>query len=178
MTRQISPTLPELRTDRLILRPPIQEDFDAWAEFSADEQVTRHIGGPQSRAAAWRTMAMHSGSWLLKGFGLFSVIERKSGDWIGRAGPWYPEAWPDPEIGWSLARSAWGQGYATEAASAALAWAFDALGWERVVHYITPENLASIAVAERIGSSRQGETLLPPPIPASQTFIVYGQQRP
>lgn len=169
--------LPVIHTDRLILRPPSPEDFDAWADFSADEEVMRYIGGTQPRSVAWRTMAMHAGSWHLKGFGLFSVLERTSGKWIGRAGPWQPDGWPEPEIGYSLARENWGRGYASEAASAALAWAFETLRWTKAVHYIIPENLASIAVAKKIGSQFLAETLLPPPISSEQTFLIYGQSR-
>ncbi len=169
--------LPEIRTERLVLRPPSAEDFDAWADFSADEEVMRYIGGTQPRSVAWRTMAMHVGSWHLKGFGLFSVLEQKSGMWIGRAGPWQPDSWPEPEIGYSFARYAWGQGYASEAASAALAWAFETLRWTNAVHYIVSENLASIAVAKKIGSQFLAETSLPPPIAPEQKFLVYGQDR-
>lgn len=170
--------LPEIRTDRLILRPPIKDDFEEWANFSADEQVMRFLGGTQARAAAWRTMAMHTGSWLLLGFGLFSVLERSTGKWLGRAGPLKPEGWTDLEIGYSFAQSAWGHGYATEAANAAMDWAFDTLGCKQVVHYIIPENRPSIAVAERIGSTLLGETRLPPPVADDTKFLVYGQSKP
>lgn len=178
MTNLNPPRLSELRTERLLLRPPVESDFDAWADLLGDEEVTRYIGGPQPRSVAWRTMAMHAGSWLLRGCGLLSVIDRNTGHWIGRVGPWFPEGWPEPEIGWSFIRSAWGQGFATEAASAVISWTFDNLGWDRVVHYIEPENTSSIAVAERIGSRLLGETSLPPPISTDQLFLVYGQSRP
>lgn len=171
-------SLPEIRTDRLILRPPIENDFEEWASFSADEHVMRHLGGTQPRSVAWRTMAMHTGSWLLRGFGLFSVVERSTGKWVGRAGPMKPEGWTDIEIGYSFAHSVWGRGYATEAASAAMIWSFDTLGCKQVVHYIIPENGPSIAVAERIGSTLLGETRLPPPVAHDTTFLVYGQSRP
>jgi RimJ/RimL family protein N-acetyltransferase len=170
-------TAPQIRTERLILRPPVEEDFEEWAAFSADPLVMEHLGGPQPRAVAWRMMAMHAGSWQLRGYGLFSVIEHSSGAWLGRAGPWRPEGWPEPEIGWSLRRDAWGKGYATEAARAAMEWAFDVLGWVRVRHYITRENAASIAVAERLGSRYLGETILPPPSPSELLFLVYGQDK-
>lgn len=123
-------------------------------------------------------MAMHAGSWLLRGSGLFSVIDRDTGQCIGRVGPWFPEGWPEPEVGWSFIRSAWGQGFATEAARTVVSWTFGTLGWDRVVHYIEPGNIPSLAVAERIGSRLLGETTLPPPIPSDKTFLVYGQSRP
>src|SRR6476661_5491718 len=124
---------PTIETERLILRPPVAEDFEAWAGFLGDPEATRHIGGPQKRAAAWRSMACMTGSWSLMGFSMFSVIERTSGQWIGRLGPWRPEGWPGTEVGWGLIRAAWGKGYATEGAVAAMDWAAGALGWDDVI---------------------------------------------
>jgi RimJ/RimL family protein N-acetyltransferase len=71
---------PTLETPRLILRPPREEDLDGWAALMGDEESARHIGGPMSRSAAWRTMSAMAGSWVLKGFGMFSVIEKDSGE--------------------------------------------------------------------------------------------------
>lgn len=94
---------------------------------------------------------------------MFSVIETATGRWLGRVGPWSPEGWPGTEVGWSLHRDSHGQGYALEAAVAAIDYAFDVLGWEEVIHCIAPENLASARLAERIGSTNRGPGLLPPP---------------
>ena len=66
-------------------------------------------------------------AWALQGFSMFSVIEKASGDWIGRLGPWAPEGWPGTEVGWGIVRSAWGKGYATEGAAATIDWAFDTM---------------------------------------------------
>jgi RimJ/RimL family protein N-acetyltransferase len=109
-------------------------------------------------------MATMTGSWALKGFGMFSVIERSSGRWIGRVGPWQPEGWPGPEVGWGLLRSAWAKGYARESAEAAIDWAFDALGWAEVIHTIAPDNIPSQRLAERLGAANAGATQLPPPL--------------
>jgi len=167
---------PTLETDRLILRPPRAGDFRPWAAFMADPVATRFLGGAQPPAGAWRSLAMMAGSWTICGFGNFSVIEKASGRWIGRAGPWQPEGWPGPEIGWAFDRSAWGQGYATEAARRCLAFAFETLGWDRVVHPIDPANAASIAVARRIGSTLLGPTRLMLPH-REVTADLYGQSR-
>lgn len=171
------PTLsPTLETARLILRPPAREDFDAFAAMMADEETARFIGGVMPRSVAWRSWAGLAGSWVLLGFGMFSVLEKESGAWIGRAGPWMPEGWPGTEVGWGLLRSAWGKGYATEAATAAIDWAFDTLGWTEMIHCIDPENTASIAMAKRLGSTRLRSERLPPP---HQHVVadVYGQSR-
>jgi RimJ/RimL family protein N-acetyltransferase len=167
---------PTLETERLILRPPVEADLDGWAEMMADEEAARYVGGVQPRAAAWRGMATMAGSWALKGFGMFSAIEKAGGKWVGRMGPWQPEGWPGPEVGWGLVRSAWGKGYATEGSAAAMAWAFEALGWEEAIHCIDPANAGSVRVAERLGSRRRGTGRLPPPYEAIAVEI-WGQTR-
>jgi RimJ/RimL family protein N-acetyltransferase len=158
----VSPA-PILETQRLILRAPAAEDFEAWAAFAADEEAARYLGGVQSRAVAWRGMCAMTGAWTVRGFSMFSVIEKSSGRWVGRLGPWQPEDWPGTEIGWGLARDAWGRGYATEGAAAAMDYAFDVLGWTEAIHCIDPANQASQAVARRLGSTNLGPTALPPP---------------
>jgi RimJ/RimL family protein N-acetyltransferase len=167
---------PTLETDRLVLRPPGAEDFDAWATMMADPEAMRFLGGPQPPAGAWRNLALMTGAWVIQGFGNFSVIEKASRRWIGRAGPWQPRGWPGPEIGWAFDRTAWGNGYATEAALCCLTFAFETLGWNHVVHPIDPPNVASIAVARKIGSVRLGPARLPWPYETIVTDL-YGQSR-
>ena len=75
---------PTLETPRLILRPPREEDLDGFAAMMADEEAARYVGGQQQRSGAWRGMAAMAGSWALRGYGMFSVIEKESGRWIGR----------------------------------------------------------------------------------------------
>ena len=164
-----------LETERLILRPPVEADLDAFAALMADEESARFIGGAQPRSTAWRGMAMMSGSWMLKGFSMFSVIERSSGQWIGRIGPWCPEGWPGTEVGWGLKRSAWGQGYAAEAAAASIDWAFDVLGWTEVIHAIDARNAPSKVLASRLGSRFLRIGRLPPPWDID--LEVWGQSR-
>ncbi|ASR51997.1 GNAT family N-acetyltransferase [Blastomonas fulva] len=167
---------PILVTQRLILRPPGPEDFEAWAQFSADEETMRYLGGVQPRAVAWRGLCSMAGAWHIRGFAMFSLITRDTGQWIGRIGPWQPDGWPGTEVGWGVMRSHAGKGYALEAAVATIDYAFDLLGWDTVIHTIDPDNAASIALAERLGSSNQGPTRLPEPY---QEFPVdsYGQSK-
>lgn len=167
---------PTLETARLILRPPEERDLDGFAEMMADEEAARFVGGVQGRAGAWRGMAAMAGSWALRGYGMFSAIEKETGRWVGRLGPWQPEGWPGPEVGWGLLRSAWGKGYATEGSAAAIDWAFEALGWTEVIHCIAPANRNSARVAERLGSARRGEARLPPPFD-SEPVGIWGQTR-
>ena len=90
---------PMLETARLILRPPQSEYFEPWAAMMADEEAARFIGGRLSRAEAWRSLCTVAGAWTIRGFSVFSVIERESGRWIGRIGAWQPEEWPGTEVG-------------------------------------------------------------------------------
>ena len=167
---------PTLETERLILRPPIEADLDGWAALLGDEEAARYIGGAMARPAAWRAMAAVTGSWALKGFGMFSVVEKATGQWLGRLGPWQPEGWPGTEVGWGLRREAWGRGYATEGAARAIDWAFDHLGWDEVIHCIDPENDGSIGVARRLGSTNRGPGRLPAPF-EHYPVDIWGQSR-
>ncbi len=164
-----------LETERLILRPPKPEDFEPWAAFMADEQAARFIGGVQPRPLVWRGICVMAGAWTLFGFAMFSVIEKATGRWIGRLGPWQPESWPGTEIGWGLVRAVWGRGYATEGATAAMDWAFATLGWTDVIHCIDARNVASQRVAARLGSRFLRDADLPPPI--QQTTQIWGQTK-
>ena len=168
----------QIRTERLILREiDPEQDFEPWAASMADERTVQFIGGSvMDRAMAWRNMAAVIGHWQIRGYGFFSVESRETGEWLGRVGPWYPEGWPSPEIGWTIARPHWGRGYATEAARAALAFAFGELGWDRVIHVILAGNERSVAVAERIGSEfiRAQQGL---PGVTEQEVLIYGQDR-
>ena len=165
-----------IETDRLLLRPIQLEDFDAYAEFVRDPDAARFVGGPQVRSAAWRSFMTLAGAWHLQGVSMFSVLLKDSGEWIGRVGPWFPEGWPGTEVGWGIVPQQWGKGFATEAARATMDWAFEELGWDEVIHTIDPENVASIAVARKLGAQNRGPGRLPPPYEAAPVEI-WGQTR-
>jgi RimJ/RimL family protein N-acetyltransferase len=169
-------TAPLLTTERLILRPPQTEDFENWAKFCADEVTMTHLGGVQKRAEAWRNMCFVRGAWEIRGYAMFSMIRRDTGEWIGRTGPHFPEGWPGTEVGWGIMREHTGKGYAHEAAVAAIDYVFDALGWDEVIHTINPENSESIALAERLGSYNQGPTQLAAPFEEARVDC-YGQSK-
>jgi RimJ/RimL family protein N-acetyltransferase len=162
-----------LYTDRLIMRPFRDTDIDDYSDMCADAEVMRFIGGKTlTRHEAWRSMAMVLGHWVLRGYGLWAVEEKGSGRLVGRVGCHYPEGWPGFEVGWALARPFWGKGFATEAAQAALNYAFTALNQRHVISLIDKENLRSIRVAERIGETLEGETEL-----LGRTVWIYGIHR-
>jgi RimJ/RimL family protein N-acetyltransferase len=165
-----------LETPRLLLRVPRRDDLDPWADFMTDAEATRFIGGPMPRAMTWRLMMTMIGAWHAEGFSMFSVIEKGTGRWVGRLGPWMPEGWPGTEVGWAIVRDCWGRGYATEGAAAAMDWAFENLGWTEVIHSISPENAASQGVARKLGSRHWGPGRLPPPFEHDRVDI-WGQTR-
>ena len=166
----------QIETERLLLRVPRHEDFDRYAELFGDAEAARHIGGGMARGDAWRRFLQMPGAWTVQGFAMFSLIEKSTGLWVGQAGPWMPDGWPGTEVGYALHPDAWSRGYATEACSAAIDWAFDTLGWTNVVHCIAPANTASQAVAQRLGSSVLGNAKLPPPLD-SHACDLWGQTR-
>jgi len=152
----------------------VAADLAPWTAFLADARAARFIGGVQGPHGAWRNLAMMTGAWELDGFAMFSVVEKASGRWIGRVGPWWPPSWPDPEIGWGLVPAVWSRGYATEAARASIAWARDRLGWRHVIHLIHPDNAPSMRLARRLGSvPLEGyDTSL---VTSDKPLLVYGQ---
>ena len=162
-----------LETDRLIMRMIRLEDFEAYAALSADPEVMRFLGGkPFDRLESWRQMCAMIGHWHFRGYGLWAVEEKFSGQFIGRIGLHFPETWPGFELGWTLARHAWGKGYATEGARRALEYAFTELNRDHVISLINPLNAASIRVAERLGEKVEGRTEL-----LGAEVLIYGIDR-
>lgn len=170
----MSPLGPTLETERLVLRPPMAEDLPAWTAFHADPEVMKFLGGVQAESTAWRGLCGMAGAWALHAFGMFSVLERTTGRWIGRVGPWQPPGWPGTEVGWGLAREAWGQGYALEAATATIDWAIDTLGWTDIIHCVDPANVASARLAARLGATNRGPGSLPAPF-ENASVDLWGQ---
>jgi RimJ/RimL family protein N-acetyltransferase len=151
--------IPTLETRRLWLRPLHISDFEDYARLRADPEVLRYLNygeTPWDRARSWRHLAFLLGHWQLTGAGMWAVESTESRAFLGLVGFAAPEGWPGFELAWTLARHAWGNGYATEAARSALAHAFSALQMDRVISLIHPENRASIRVAERVGERLQG----------------------
>jgi RimJ/RimL family protein N-acetyltransferase len=151
-----------LETPRLRLRRFRGSDLDAYAEMSADAEVMKYIGTGVTfnRNEAWRSIASMLGHWQLLGYGMWAVERKDSGAFVGRAGFLDPPGWPGFEVGWVLGRAHWGHGFATEAARAALDYAFDVLKRERVISLIREGNERSIRVAEKLGERYAGEVEL------------------
>lgn len=145
-------SIPTLTTDRLILRAPVEADFDILAASFADEEHSKGFGGPLNRSQAWRWFASVLGHWSLRGYGFWSVEDKASHAFLGNVGIWNPEGWPEPELGWMLNKSATGKGIAHEAAIAAREYAYGPLGMTTLISCIAPWNAPSITLAERLGA--------------------------
>lgn len=155
-----------ISTERLRLRPISPEDFPYWRDFFATEH-SHFVDGPLAEDEAWNRVAGLIGHWAMAGFGHWSV-ETAEGEYLGRTGLDQPSGWAEPELGWSFLASATGRGYATEAATAVLAYERARLGKTGVVSYIKPDNAPSIRVAERMGAFVDKDTKAPWP-----NHIVY-----
>jgi ribosomal-protein-alanine N-acetyltransferase len=150
--------IPELRTERLVLRGFRERDREPFAAMNADPAVMEHFPSTLERPASDAFLDRIDEHWRARGFGLWAVERRDDRAFLGFAGLSDPrfEApfMPAVEIGWRFARDAWGHGYATEAARAALDFGFETLGLREIVSFTAPANVRSIAVMERIGMTR------------------------
>ena len=147
-----------IETARVRLRPWREPDRAPLAVMHADLEVMADYGGPLSRAESDAKLDRYMAAFAQHGFSRW-VIEDGDGGFLGYVGvmpiaPDHPAA-PGVEIGWRLVRSAWGKGYATEAARAALGDGFERHGWAEVLSYTAPDNLRSQAVMGRLGLSRE-----------------------
>lgn len=154
--------IPVLQTSRLTLRKPTAADYPGYAALFATDRAD-HIGGQSTGVRNWLIFAGEIGHWDIHGFGMFAVVLKKTGACVGLVGPFFPPQWPEREIGWLLWPEAEGKGIAREAASAILGHLFNDLGWETVVSYIHPENTRSIALATRLGATRDDTAGRPKP---------------
>jgi len=152
----------EIETERLLLRQWRDGDWVGLLRTYSDPEVMSWIGAAPadlaSTAAAVGRMSMH---WRLLGYGMFAVEERTSGELVGRIGlmlhPDWPLDGPKVDVGWTLQRSVWGRGYATEGAKASLTFAFNVLDLPQVFSMTRPDNVRSRAVMERCGLTLRGE---------------------
>jgi RimJ/RimL family protein N-acetyltransferase len=147
-----------LRTDRLILRRWQESDREPFAALNADPEVMEHFPAPMTRADSDRLVDRIEAGFDEFGYGLWAVQVAGTGTFIGFTGLSVPRFdapfMPAVEIGWRLTRSAWGHGYATEAARRALAYGFTDVGLTEIVSFTAVTNVRSQAVMKRLGMSR------------------------
>jgi RimJ/RimL family protein N-acetyltransferase len=159
----VSLSLPTLSTARLRLRPHRPNDFDACAALWGDPRVTEHIQGrPQTQEEVWARLLRYAGHWAWLGFGYWAVEE--GGRFIGELGfadfkrALEPSLDGAPELGWALSPAVWGQGYATEALTAALAWADANLAAAETACIVALQNATSLRVAAKLGYRETART--------------------
>jgi RimJ/RimL family protein N-acetyltransferase len=152
---------PTLHTERLTLRAHRLSDFEAFANLFATDRST-FMDGPLERWQVWDRFAAETGGWALVGCGSWAVV-LTDGATIGQVGISKPDYFPEHELGWLLYDGYEHQGYATEAARAAMHWAFGPFGLTTLVSYIDPPNGASIRVAERLGGRPDATAARPSP---------------
>lgn len=155
MTRAI----PELQTRRLRLRAWRDEDLPLFAELHADSEVTQHLLGPLTRPQSDALVGRITEHFLREGFGFWAVEAPGVASFIGMVGigiPSYTAPFtPCVEVGWRLARQYWGQGFATEAAQAALEFGFETIDLTEIVALTVPGNARSRAVMSKLGMTRE-----------------------
>ena len=141
--------IPTVRTERLLLRGWTADDRPAYAAINADPLVMEFLGPPMTRAQSDAHVEHMLTHWAERGYGLWCVDV--DGECIGFTGLSTPGFMPGVEVGWRLASDRWGQGLATEAARAALAFGFGELGLGEIVSFTTVRNVRSRRVMEKLG---------------------------
>jgi len=140
-----------------MLREYRREDFDVFAAHLADPVSAAHLV-PADRQAAWRIFCSQAGLWLIHGAGWWAVEEKATGRLVGSVGAFFREDSTVMELGWNTYRAFWGQGFATEAAAAALHHAFESRREPTVRAVIASSNESSLRVAKRLGLTYEAET--------------------
>ena len=163
-----------LQSERLLLRWFREEDYEQFCKICSDPEVMRFLGDgkPMTAMEVWRQMATFMGHWYFRGYGIWAVQEKSTGNLVGRIGFMNPAGWPGFELGWTLGREFWGRGFATEGARRALEYAFTEMDRDHVISLIAPENIASTKVAERLGEKVEGQTEV-----LEHKVLIYGIAR-
>jgi RimJ/RimL family protein N-acetyltransferase len=150
--------VPRITTDRLLLREWRPEDRAPFARLNADARVAEHLGDSLNRDESHALIDRFVAHWASDGYGVWAVERLEDRAFLGFTGLNSPSIeahfTPAVEIGWRLARAAWGHGYATESAGAALRFGFETLGLDEIVAFTLPVNARSRAVMERLGMTR------------------------
>ena len=146
---------PTVETERLLLRPFRESDLDAYTAMlqAPGVRASLHLPDDIGPEKAFEQMSMWLGQWQLRGTGQWALVEKATGEFVGRAGSHWPlrRDWPGIEIGWTLHPDHWHKGYATEAGAAARDYVFAHHDVAEIYSVILPENSASQAVARRLG---------------------------
>jgi RimJ/RimL family protein N-acetyltransferase len=177
-----------IETERLILRPWVEADRDPFIAMVTDREVGDWLGGARTRDQAMADFDRMLAFWEERGYGQLAVVRKADGALVGRVGcRRQPVEWEHPmvgrvEIGWLLARDAWGFGYATEAAAAIIPWGFSLFEDDEIYAWTARTNSRSEAVMRRIGMVRMAEFDFEHPQLAAgdplRSHVVYLARRP
>jgi [ribosomal protein S5]-alanine N-acetyltransferase len=150
--------LPE--TERLVLRPFVEEDLEPLHEILGDEKTMRFYPAPFTLEETARWIERNRRRYEDDGFGLWAVLERSTGAFLGDCGLTIQPVDGEPfiEVGWHVRRDRWGEGIAPEAGAGCRDWGFEHLDAERIISLIRPENVQSRRVAEKLGMAVWRET--------------------
>jgi ribosomal-protein-alanine N-acetyltransferase len=142
-----------LETVRLRLRHFLADDLDGLASILTDAETMQYYARPFTREETTQWIEQNLQRYADDGFGLFAVVSKETGEFLGDCGPVrrLVDGRDEVEIGWQVKRSRWRQGIASEAGAACRDYAFGPLGLDRVISLIRPENIPSRGVAEKIG---------------------------
>ena len=146
--------IPVIETERLIMRAHRIEDLEEEKAFQISDR-SKGIGGPYPPERAWSALCGYLGHWVLRGYGMWALEEKATGEYVGRVGCYYPDLWLDREIGWSVTAAGEGRGIAFEAARAARDYAYASFGWTTAISVIAPDNERSISLARRMGCTQE-----------------------
>jgi len=152
--------IPSLNTERLLLRAFEKDDLDPFAAMVSNLEVMQlatYDGNTMTRTRAWNWLCLMLGQWYMRGFGIWGIEEKSTGELIGRIGLQFFDQFEDVELVWMLAKSAWGKGFASEGARAAIDHGLNTLALPRIAAVIHQENKPSIRLAERLGMEMEKE---------------------
>jgi len=165
--------VPELKSERLLLRGLKPQDFEIYHRFYSDAEASHFYGGPLPEHLAWRKFAADHGHWILRGYGMWMCEEKASGEMIGACGLFWPQGWPRSELTWWILPEARRKGYALEASRAVIDYAQDVLGWDFVETHMDDENEAARKLALKLG----GEVIAREVFPDGVARNVYALKR-
>lgn len=158
-----------LETERLIMRPMVEDDVDEIFAMRSDEDIMRFIREPQGRDESLDWIKLVSERWDSEKLGFCVVVEKETDNFLGWCGVWRLQETDEMEIGYAIEKAQWGKGFATEAAEKFMQYAFEELKTEKLVAVARPENTASRRVMEKLGMRfvKTGEFY-------NQTLVQYG----
>ncbi|OLP59951.1 GNAT family N-acetyltransferase [Xaviernesmea oryzae] len=151
-------SMPDIMTDRLILRPHRRDDYDVFCDLWAHPDVVRHIGGKRFTAEeSWMRLMNRPGMWHFMGFGFLAIEERATGRFVGEGGfhevrrDMTPSLIGTLEMGWALLPAFHGKGYPFEAMKAMIDWADKTFPGRTMTAIIAPDNAPSFKLASKLG---------------------------